>query len=196
MSDNTYTSREAWLTAAALGLRPLFERVGHPLIVPVRLSVGFPSKGALSMKRRTVGECWTVEASSDGHAEIMVSPLIDDSLDVIGTVAHELGHAVLGQKVGHKRPFANLMDELGMEGKATATVPGPRFRAETSDLLDRLGPFPHGRLIPLLKEKKEKIVVHRCVCPKCGYVARVIRRWLETAGPPLCPVDRVLLEET
>lgn len=196
MTENVHATRETWLTSAAAGLRPLFENVGHPLIVPVRLTLGFPSVGALSMKKRRLGECWSVEASSDGHAEIMISPLLDDTLEILGVVAHELGHSVLGPKVAHKRPFGTLMEQLGLEGKATATYPGPRFIEETRALIEMLGPFPHSRLIPLMKDKKEKVAVYRCVCPKCGYVCRVIRRWLEASGPPICPTDKILLEET
>ncbi len=196
MTDNTHSTREAWLTSAALGLHPLFESVGHPIIVPVRLSLGFPSVAPLSTKQRRLGECWAVEASSDGHVEMMISPLLDDELEIVGVIAHELGHAVLGPTVGHKRPFATLMDQLGLIGKATSTSPGPRFIEETTALLDSLGPFPHGKLVPLLKEKKEKVAVYRCVCPRCGYTARVIRRWLEASGPPLCPIDKIVLEET
>ena len=195
MTDNVHAVRETWLMAAANGLRPMFERIGQPLIVPVRLSMGFPSTGALSSKRRRLGECWHIDASSDGHVEIMVSPLMDDNLEILGTVAHELGHAVLGPSVGHKKPFANLMAAIGLDGPAVSTYPGPKFKTETARLLEELGPFPHGRMVPLIKERKEKVVIYRCVCPRCGYTARVIRRWLEESGPPLCPVDKIPLQE-
>ncbi len=195
MSENVHATREAWLIAASLGLKPLFLRVGHPLITPVRLSVGFPSQGGLSVARRRVGECWGSEASASGVSEIFVSPLLDDALDVLGTVGHELGHVILGAKVGHKKPFAVLMEKIGLEGKATATVPGPRFKSESARLIDELGPFPHGRLVPIPKDQKEKVAIFRCSCPVCGYVCRVIRRWLEVGGPPICPIDKIPLVE-
>lgn len=193
--SNLHPTREAWLTAAYRGLEPLFVRVERPIISPVRLTVGFPSSGGLGQARRRVGECWGIEASSEGFCEILVSPLIDDPLEVLATVAHELGHAVLGTKVGHKRPFADLMLALGLEGKATATVAGDAFKTEMADLLEELGPFPHGKLLPLARDLREKVKIFKCTCPRCGYVARVIRRWLEEAGPPLCPIDKIAMQE-
>lgn len=195
MNLNTHATRESWLTAAYVGLQPLFTSLDHPIKSPVRIAMGFPSSGALSMKRPRIGECWSVETSTSGHVEIMVSPLIDDTLEIIATVAHELGHAVLGPKVGHKKPFANLMVALGLEGKAASTRPGALFKQRVEPLLEQLGPFPHARLIPLSRDKKEKVKIFKCSCSECGYTARVIRRWLEEAGAPLCPIDRIPLIE-
>ncbi len=193
--NNLHPTREAWLTAAYRGLEPVFVRVERPILSPVRLSVGFPSSGGLTQARRRVGECWGIEASSSGICEILVSPLLDDPLEVLATVAHELGHAVLGTKIGHKRPFADLMIAIGLEGKASATVPGDLFRATVTDLLEELGPFPHDKLLPLAKDLREKVKIFKCTCPRCGYVCRVIRRWLEVAGPPICPLDKIAMEE-
>lgn len=29
----------------------------------------------------------------------------------------------------------------------------------------------------------------KCECSTCGYTVRTARKWLETAGAPLCPVQ-------
>jgi hypothetical protein len=29
----------------------------------------------------------------------------------------------------------------------------------------------------------------KCECSTCGYTVRTARKWLETAGAPLCPVE-------
>ena len=190
----TYSTREEWLNAASTGLAPLFTSVGHGLGVPVRLSMGFPSVRALSLKKRTVGECWGTEASSDGHAQVLVSPLLDDPLEILGVVAHELGHAVLGSKIGHRRPFAKLMVDLGLVGKATATEPGPIFIERTEQLLYDLGSLPHVRLDPGFRlKKKDGTRQLKCWCDDCGYVARTSQKWLDAAGPPICPACREVM---
>lgn len=127
LRSNLHPTRESWLTAACVGLHPLFSEIAHPIVHPVRIAMGFPSTGALSVTRPRVGECWYSEASSSGHMEILVSPLLDDTMEILGVVAHELGHTVMGKGVGHKKPFANLMVALGLEGKASATRPGALF---------------------------------------------------------------------
>jgi hypothetical protein len=150
--------------------------------------MGFPSSRALSLKKRTIGECWAVTASQDGHAEILVSPLLDDPMEILGVVAHELGHAVLGHEVGHKAPFARLMVALGLAGKPTATTPGAAFIERAGPLLAALGPLPHARLDPSLRPKKKDGTRQiKCECLNCGYIARTSQKWLNEAGAPICP---------
>ncbi len=189
-----YSTREEWLNAASHGLKPLFTNVGRNLSVPIRLSMGFPSVRALSLKKRVIGECWATEASSDGSAQILISPLLEDALEILGVVAHELGHAVLGNKIGHRAPFAKLMKDLGLEGKATATSPGPIFIERTEQLLYDLGPLPHVRLDPMLRPKKKDTIRQlKCWCDGCGYVARTSQKWLDAGGPPICPTCREVM---
>lgn len=33
----------------------------------------------------------------------------------------------------------------------------------------------------------------KCRCASCGYTVRTTRKWLDLAGPPICPTDRVAL---
>jgi hypothetical protein len=92
----TYAYREAWLTAAAEHFRPDFEAHGYPL--PERLSVtcGWPSRGGLALKARTIGECWYAIASADGANEIFISPVLADPITVGHVLVHELCHAAVG----------------------------------------------------------------------------------------------------
>lgn len=94
MSANTLEYREAWLHAVADQLRPIFASHGAIVPVEVRLTCGFPSTRAFAAKRQRVGECWSGEASADGHIEIMISPVLDDPVRVAGVLAHELVHAI------------------------------------------------------------------------------------------------------
>jgi Peptidase family M48 len=184
--------------AAVEALRPLLAGAGSALVVPVRVTIGFPSRGALAVKRRRIGECWATSASANGTAEVLITPLLDDPLEVVAVLAHELGHAALGHKVGHRKPFARLMAKLGLEGPATATVPGDAFRTWATPVLRALGPLPHARLSALVKEGKRKPDSCRqlkVTCPTCGYLCRVTKKWLADAGAPLCPTDGVALEE-
>ena len=86
-------TREEWLNQLTERLRPIFDGLGHPLPAKVRASCGFPSHGALSNKRRVVGQCWYPEASADATTEVFVSPVQSDGLTVAETLAHELVHA-------------------------------------------------------------------------------------------------------
>jgi hypothetical protein len=193
----THLTRESWLVAAADAVRPWFDDAGSPLTAPIRVTIGFPSRAALSLKRRRIGECWSVDASSDGTAEICVSPLLDDPLEVVAVLVHEMGHAALGMKVGHRKPFARLMEKLSLEGPATGTVAGDEFRERAAPVLEALGPLPHARLNilgALSKRKPDTCRQLKVCCPACGYIARVSQKWLSDAGPPMCPTDAVRMK--
>jgi hypothetical protein len=90
MNANTFEYREAWLHAVAEKLRPIFASHGAIVPVKVRFTCGFPSIRAFASKLQRVGECWSGEASADGHIEIMISPVLDDPMRVAGVLAHEL----------------------------------------------------------------------------------------------------------
>jgi hypothetical protein len=90
---NTFTTREDWLAQAIAELRPVFSALNHPLPDSIRVACGFPSSNARSAKNRAVGEHWSAKASSDNTHEILISPVIDDPVRVLGILVHELAHA-------------------------------------------------------------------------------------------------------
>jgi hypothetical protein len=191
MTVMTFDTREAWLTAGADALRPLFAENGYPVDVPVRVTLGFPSRGALSLKRKVVGECWAPEASGDGTAEISVTPLLDDPIELLAILAHEMCHAAVGNKAKHGRKFAKAATAMMLEGKPTATVPGDTFRAWAAPVLESLGPIPHSKLTPMARTALKPDVgrMLKVECPCCGYIARVTKKWLEASGAPVCPTS-------
>ena len=38
--------------------------------------------------------------------------------------------------------------------------------------------------------KKQTTRLIKCSCSACGYTARTSRKWLDTAGAPICPTDK------
>ena len=191
-----HETREAWLEAAVSELRPLFDVINRPLPEKVRVSTGFPSTNALTVNRRRIGECWHGSETRDGVSQVFISPLIDDPIEVLAIVAHELVHVALGPNVGHRPPFMKVASALGLEGRPTATVAGSTFRATATDITLSLGVLPHAAISPTMKERKSQVGrMLKVECGACGYVARVTRKWLDDAGAPICPTDGVKMEE-
>lgn len=176
-------NREAWLTRAA---RALIQRYDIPPRGPWRITCGWPSRRGTAARSRVLGECWSPTASGDGTTEIIVSIVLDDALEVLGVLAHELAHAHLPEGVGHRAPFARLVRRMGLEGKPTATVVGEAFRAAMAPVLAELGPYPHASL-DVTARKKQGTRMLKAECPFCGYTVRLTRKWLEVATPR-CPV--------
>ncbi len=101
MDDANNLSRQTWLEIAVTHASVEFSKHGYAVPV-VRISCGFPSTGQRS---RRIGECWPTKVCSGGLNEIFISPLIDDSDEVLGIIFHELVHAVDDCKSGHGAAF-------------------------------------------------------------------------------------------
>ncbi len=136
-------NRETWLNEMAQRMAPRFEELGHPL-PKFRVAVGWTSAGKTS---KVGGECWHSSNSADGVFEILVAPILDDSLHVAAVLAHELNHAAVGFKHGHKGEFAVMMGKLGMKRPYTQSIAGPEFEAWVKPFLDELGKIAHARIV-------------------------------------------------
>jgi hypothetical protein len=182
-----YAHREAWLAAAVEYFKPDFATHGSPLKTKVRVACGWPSRGGLASRARTVGECWSTRASADGANEIFLSPVLADPIEVLSVLVHELCHAAVGNKGGHREPFRSLAIKMGLRGPMRSTIPGPVLTACLNILSAQLGPYPHARLNGQAQERrKQGTRLIKCVCPACGYLARITQKWIEI-GLPLCP---------
>lgn len=188
------TNREQWLTEMAVRIANDFDRVGHRLdLGRIRLTCGFPSKGALARRRRVIGQCWSPSASADGTTEVLISPTIADSLVVAATLVHELVHAAVGNAAGHGPLFREVAVQLGLAGKMTATVAGPELTQRLNALIADLGPYPHAVLDwERGPAKKQSTRLLKIRCPNCGYVARVTQVWV-AVGLPTCPCGSLFL---
>jgi hypothetical protein len=149
--------------------------------------VAFPQSNARSAKNRAVGEHWSARASADQTHEILISPVIDDPVRVLGILVHELAHASTDGD-GHKGRFPALVKALSLEGKPTATVEGERFKAEYQPLLEDLGAYPHAKLECWDEPQVQGTRMLKAACPCCGYTVRLSAKWA-AVGLPECPVD-------
>src|SRR5216683_875773 len=142
----------------------------------------------IAAKNQRIGECWSDSKSADGHHEILVSPVIADSLRVAGILAHELIHAAVGVEHGHKGPFRTMAKAIGLEGKMTATTEGEAFKRLLAPILDAVGPYPHAELHAMTNGRKKQVArLVKCQCATCGYTVRTARQWLDDMGAPHCP---------
>jgi hypothetical protein len=176
-------TREGWLEAMVAALTPLFAVAGY-VVPPVRVSVGFPSRSALSVRRRALGQCWPGKRATDGRAQIFISPFLANSVEVLAVLVHELIHAVFPTE-GHKGSFKRAALALGLRGPMRATTAGEDLMTRLQDLVERMGPYPHAELLAS-REGTQPTRLHKVVCPADGYTARITRKWL-AVGLPTCP---------
>lgn len=179
--------REQWLHEAINALRPPFTTRGYTLPAEIHVSVGWPSTGGRQGKG---GETWETSTSADGKAHVFVSPLLGDPLNVVSELVHLLGHVVTTAK--HTANFVRWMTAFGMEGIPKDALPGSELRAELKDIVDTLGTYPHAKITPH-EHSKQGTRLLKVICPDCGYVIRVTRKWLDE-GCPTCPCNGLMIE--
>lgn len=176
-----YETREQWLHAAAKIMRTWFEDDEHQVPEQVRLSVGF-AKGA---KTNSIGWCYRSEAAEDKIHQIFVSPALTDTVQVLGTLLHELVHSATDGH-GHDRIFGKVARALGLTGKLTATVPGEDLVKDLQELAKDLGEYPHSKLThaATYKGKHDKYQT-KLVCQSCAFeIPSVSRKKLGEFGAP------------
>lgn len=175
-------NREQWLNDAVEHLGPIFkDRTGMGL-PDVHVSVGWPSRGGTSAKKRVIGQCWP----SMENTQIFISPLLDDAFEVLAVLVHELVHAV-HPEAGHRGDFVKSAREMGLVKPWTATTAGEDLEPVLTKLISELGEFPHSKIEPSAAKKKTQTTrMKKLSCPNDGYIVRTTEKWLEK-GLPTCP---------
>jgi hypothetical protein len=103
----------------------------------------------------------------------------------IDILIHELVHATVGIKAGHKAPFKKCANAVGLIGQMRSAGASPELKAIIQSWVDEAGQYPHA---PLTQSgiKKQSTRQIKCVCSHCGYQVYTSKKWIEIAKP-VCP---------
>jgi hypothetical protein len=173
-----FTERETYLAAAAILLQQYVFVLANIDAAQwgkrkYRVSCGFPIgyRGSRSGKV-ALGQAFDPSISADGTFEVFINPILDNPLDVIAVLLHELAHVWAGIQCGHRGEFARICRAVGLVGPMTATVPGDELRVKLQQIVDELGDYPHAKVDPNAR-KKQGTRLLKLQCSDCGWTARV-----------------------
>jgi len=183
--------REEWLMEAVEQIRPIFERVGYQ-VPPVKVSIGFPSTGS---KGRHLGQCWSTKSSEDGLNQIFLAPHLETPVEYLDTLVHELVHAVDNCSSRHGAGFKKIAKDVGLKGPMRSASAGELLIKRLVKISDSLGCLPHGRLKIQKAPSNAGVKRPGAKCLKCSYEIVMLKKFLVN-GPPLCPQNHGLMEET
>jgi hypothetical protein len=188
-------TREEWLNKAALEMKwMVIDAGGYDYIAPL-ISVGFPKGSRGKSSANAIGQCWDKSVSQDKQrSHIFIIPTMTESVEVMAVLLHELVHASVGTKCGHRGPFRKVAMATGLEGKMTATVPGETLKLKLELLRRKLGDYPHTALKPVQRGLVGSRML-KVECHECGCVARMTRKWLNECGLPTCGCGGGMEEE-
>lgn len=177
----TTINREQWLTNAA-------ELICEDIIQPAterarpendfKVSLGFPN----GKPTKIAAQCWKYEASSENVNQIFINPALDDQLQILDALAHELIHYWDNCASGHQNFFAHVARAIGLEGKLTATYAGDALKAQLQQIIELLPPFPHAGLDISnsgVKKQTSRMIKVDCTAPDCGFSFRTTKKHIE-----------------
>ena len=171
---DTHLTRESWLMAGVQRITPIFAAQGH--VVPaVRVSIGWSGSGQRSTH---IGECWPTSRAADGVNQIFIVPSLDDAVQVLDVLTHELVHAVDDCQHGHGKEFKAIALSVGLQGpRMRSASAGERLKVRLTAIAAELGPFPHGALTRR-PPRASKPNPPRAQCPQCDYQLAIPKKFL------------------
>jgi predicted Zn-ribbon and HTH transcriptional regulator len=189
MSNENKTTRELWLQNAVDLVSPIFKNKGYT-IPKVQVSCGFPSTGN---KSKHVGQCWGKSSTNDGTNQLFISPVLDEPVQVLDTLVHELVHAVDDCLHHHGPEFKKIATDVGLQGLMREASAGPWLLEQLTAISRQLGKYPHSKINLAHSSSKKTGPRPRAKCKKCGYEVTPLKKWLHM-GPPLCPKHTTEME--
>lgn len=194
MNRGLLMNREQWLTEMAKLVEPTFH--GFEL-GDYKVTCGWPSRSALSPRNRVVGQCFHGEKEKGLPSQLFISPVLDQSLDVAGTLCHEIAHVAAGPKAKHGKWFIKVCKHVGLTaGPPKSVMPGELLNEKLMKLIAKLGPYPHTAIPipPALVAAKPAPISVSLECT-CGCTIRMKREVLESFGAPTCACGEEFVEE-
>jgi len=189
MTSETKKTRELWLQNAVDMVEPIFKNKGYK-IPKIQVSCGFPSTGN---KTKHIGQCWGRSSTNDGVNQLFISPILDEPVQVLDTLVHELVHAIDDCIHHHGPEFKKIATDVGLQGPMREASAGPWLKEHLIGIAKQLGKYPHSKINLAHSSSKKTGPRPRAKCKKCGYEVTPLKKWLHM-GPPLCPKHTTEME--
>lgn len=179
--------REDWLNRAAhaLVMIVLDSQVPRsaPKLATTRITCGFP-RGARKGRSQTMRR----ELSTDGTSEVFISPEMDNPEQVLRVLTVQLIQSA-HNAAGWSKGAIALHDakRIGLHGPSAAFTSddaGRHLQATFTMIADKLGAYPHARVMPGAKQGTRLLKVS-CHDKDCGAIFRTSAKWLESVT--CCP---------
>lgn len=196
----TAQNRETWLEEITQKyVIPHFTDCGFEYLqystVPIKLSVSFIEGVRSSGKgTKTIGAHYSHHFSKGGEQHILIHPSLENSVQVVGVLIHELIHAQLPTDAGHGKEFRNIALKVGLCGKMTATEETDELKEKIGSWVKKVGEYPHKSFDVSKSRKKQTTRMIKASCmnqdKECGegrYKVRMSRSLIIEFGEPFCP---------
>tara|TARA_R110002167_G_scaffold101414_2_gene264095 strand:- start:173 stop:769 length:597 start_codon:yes stop_codon:yes gene_type:complete len=184
-------NRETWLNLMIDKAVPLFDNAGFK-ISDIRTKLK-PSCSMMVGQRKSskfgaIGQHLPTDWNAKKNHELLISPVLEDSVQVVGVLIHEMVHAIQRKLYGkgvkaHGKEFKAIAIAVGLQGKMTATTESPELKIKIENWIKELGKYPHNK-INFDTRKKQSTRMNKLICMNCGFIARASTGAVNKFGLP------------
>ncbi len=130
---------------------------------------------------------------------MVISPIWVSTVEVLGTLLHEMIHAVDDCKSGHRKGFIDIAKPLGFVSKWTSSCNRSEELTERlKGLAERLGDFPSAAIVSGAAADTPPKQSTRMIKAECAegseYKVRLSQKWIDEVGPPICPCHELSMK--
>jgi hypothetical protein len=152
-------TREEWLAEAVRRLDAgVFQ---NPALMGKQLAK-MPEKWQVTcgwckgMSSNSIACCVYPECSKNQTTHLFVIPTQDDPFSVMGSLTHEMVHAIVGKTHAHGGDFLKMVRVIGLVGKPTqcTAIRGTALGDVCEAIIKDIGVYPHAAMVPFRKPTK------------------------------------------
>ena len=163
----------------------MFKQAGYE-IPEVKIACAW-ALGTAAKNKKTLGQCVPRSWSKADINEIMIVPTVDDSEQVIDTLAHELVHAVDDNKSGHGAGFRKICMAvvLNVNSQMRYACAGAELKQTIAEIVEDIGLYPHNEL-NISQRKKQTTRMLKVSCTECNFSYRTSRKNIGMMANTIC----------
>ena len=184
-------NRETWLNMMIDKAVPMFDNAGFKISdirSRLKVSCSMMIGQRKSSKFGAIGMHLPTEWNKEKNHEMLISPTLDNGVQVVGVLIHEMCHAIqrhmYGNTVGaHGKEFRQIATSVLLTGKMTATTESPELKIIIENWITEIGKYPHSE-IKLSGRKKQSTRMLKLECEQCGFIARCSNGAINNYGLP------------
>tara|TARA_R100000541_G_scaffold640_4_gene4100 strand:+ start:2875 stop:3474 length:600 start_codon:yes stop_codon:yes gene_type:complete len=172
-------NRETWLNLMIDKAVPIFDKAGFKISdirKKLKVSCSMMVGQRKSSKFGAIGMHLPTEWNKEKNHEMLISPTLEDGVQVVAILIHEMTHAIQRHMYGytvkaHGKEFRKIALAVGLQGKMTATTESPELKIIIENWINEIGKYPHDK-INLNARKKQGVRNLKVKCQSCEWSFR------------------------
>ena len=193
MKNTNVMNRETWLNMMIDKAIPMFEKSGFKISEirdKLKVSCSMMIGQRKSSKFGAIGQHLPTEWNKAQNHEMLISPTLENGVQVVGVLIHEMCHAIQRHMYGntvraHGKEFRKIAQSVLLTGKMTATTESPELKIIIENWIAEIGKYPHSE-INLKGRKRQGVRNLKVECISCDWSFRTSNKNISLMSSTKC----------